>query len=412
MGNLKLTIDNFQSIEHAQLEFVPGINIIVGQSNSGKTAILRAISALLTNPSYGKTFIKHNETKATVKCEYGGVSCSWSKSAKGGTVYNVNGEEYSKVGTSDITAYLPKSGFVVDGGNVANIEGEWDIPFPFGLSPAETFQVFENVFCVSDSTTILQSYKEEEAELSKKKTDLTAQIAEYTRKKTALEELEKDVDIAKIKKELSQFEEHAQDYFKLRDDIDSIEKSTVLEKLNIDEVLPPENNSLQDWISCYKDLKQLLSIHERSKFFNSLPEVMEVPETVNEYIDCKRDYDILQKASQADNFKLDREIEINEELLNRYLTLREDLRELELIKNADKFDISGECSLDSSLTLPQYIDVRTDFTTVVNCYKKCKSLKEKGEELDKKIKEIESKLKKYDICPLCGQPLNGGIHAE
>ena len=139
---------------------------------------------------------------------------------------------------------------------------------------------------------------------------------------------------------------------------------------------------------------------------------MEVPETVNEYIDCKRDYDILQKASQADNFKLDREIEINEELLNRYLTLREDLRELEFIKNADKFDISGECSLDSSLTLPQYIDVRTDFTTVVNCYKKCKSLKEKGEELDKKIKEIESKLKKYDICPLCGQPLNGGIHAE
>ena len=51
MGNFSLKIEDFQSIGNAELEFIPGINLIVGQSNSGKTAVLRAIDSVLTNPS-------------------------------------------------------------------------------------------------------------------------------------------------------------------------------------------------------------------------------------------------------------------------------------------------------------------------------------------------------------------------
>jgi len=39
-----LTIQNFQSHKNTTLEFDNGINIIIGQSDSGKTAIIRALN--------------------------------------------------------------------------------------------------------------------------------------------------------------------------------------------------------------------------------------------------------------------------------------------------------------------------------------------------------------------------------
>ena len=39
----KLNIQNIQSHKNTELEFSPGINAIVGSSNNGKSAILRAL---------------------------------------------------------------------------------------------------------------------------------------------------------------------------------------------------------------------------------------------------------------------------------------------------------------------------------------------------------------------------------
>ena len=162
MGNFSLKIEDFQSIGDALLEFNPGVNLIVGQSNSGKTAILRAINATLTNPSYAKTFIRHRASSCSVTFAYNGHEVTWQKSAKGGTKYLVDSQEYSKLGTSDLFDILSDNGFVKSyNDEVMNIEGEWDLPFPFDRTPAELFRLFENVFCVSDSATILKSFKNE-----------------------------------------------------------------------------------------------------------------------------------------------------------------------------------------------------------------------------------------------------------
>lgn len=43
-----LTISNFRRIKHASIEFVPGLNIIVGPNNIGKTAVVDALRSLLS----------------------------------------------------------------------------------------------------------------------------------------------------------------------------------------------------------------------------------------------------------------------------------------------------------------------------------------------------------------------------
>ena len=54
-----LKIRNFESHRNTQLNFHPGVNVIVGESDQGKTAILRALEWVLFNRPLGED-IKSN----------------------------------------------------------------------------------------------------------------------------------------------------------------------------------------------------------------------------------------------------------------------------------------------------------------------------------------------------------------
>jgi len=52
----KLRISNFQSHKDSSLDFAPGVNVIVGASDCGKTAIIRALRWLIFNKPTGDSF--------------------------------------------------------------------------------------------------------------------------------------------------------------------------------------------------------------------------------------------------------------------------------------------------------------------------------------------------------------------
>ncbi|MCH5586421.1 AAA family ATPase [Shimazuella sp. AN120528] len=54
----KLIIKNFQSHVHTELDFHPGLNVFVGPSDSGKSAILRALRWVLFNSPRGTEYIR------------------------------------------------------------------------------------------------------------------------------------------------------------------------------------------------------------------------------------------------------------------------------------------------------------------------------------------------------------------
>ena len=47
--NLKIQLKNYGLIEDAEVEFYPGLNIIIGESGNGKSTLLRAIYATIFN---------------------------------------------------------------------------------------------------------------------------------------------------------------------------------------------------------------------------------------------------------------------------------------------------------------------------------------------------------------------------
>ena len=62
----RIELSNFQSHNDSTFEFHPGINVITGQSDSGKTAVVRALRWVAFNQPRGKGFISHWASESNV----------------------------------------------------------------------------------------------------------------------------------------------------------------------------------------------------------------------------------------------------------------------------------------------------------------------------------------------------------
>jgi len=66
----RLHIENFQSHKNLTLDFSDGLNVIVGPSDSGKTAVIRALRWCLFNEPRGVDFIRMGESAASVEVTF------------------------------------------------------------------------------------------------------------------------------------------------------------------------------------------------------------------------------------------------------------------------------------------------------------------------------------------------------
>lgn len=102
----EVDIKNFQSI--SKLKFpIEGFTVVYGKNNIGKSAIIRAIKAALTNQT-GKGFIRKGEKQTEIKIKRDDLDILWKKGTK--VVYTVNKENYQNL-NRDIPKPLIEAGF-------------------------------------------------------------------------------------------------------------------------------------------------------------------------------------------------------------------------------------------------------------------------------------------------------------
>lgn len=66
----KIIIDNFMAHEHTELELGPGVTILTGSNNTGKSAVVEALRCLATNPDRNPNpslYIRHGAKEARVE---------------------------------------------------------------------------------------------------------------------------------------------------------------------------------------------------------------------------------------------------------------------------------------------------------------------------------------------------------
>lgn len=372
-NNLKVTIENFQSISKGELEFTQGINIIVGQSNSGKSAILRAIKGAVLNTSGSQKYIKNGTKGFKVGIDYQGNSIEWSRTSKS-PEYVINGEKYAKTGSSNLLDFLDNSGFTLDENkSLMNVESELELPFPFDKSNSELFKLFEkNIFCISDSTAITKLIKSDEEETASRKDNAEYELTRLQDKLTAIEELEKEVDLNWLVSKRGELANLASDKEKLLLDIQNLHGIISLGKV-IGKGVPHLSQlpDLQDYISLSKDIETVEQIRGVGNILSQSAPTASTP-TVSVF---------------------------------EFIELKNDINELE---NADKV-----ISILSPLEAPLAIGINDEYTSLRNGINMLSRLREQAQIIQNNITEkreemqlLEDKKSKFKVCPLCGGSLN------
>ncbi len=92
----KVILENFQSHKYTEMEFDKNLNVIVGPSDQGKSAIIRGIKWALFNEPSGDFFIREGESECSVIIEFSDntkIKRYRSKTRNAYYLYDENGDE-------------------------------------------------------------------------------------------------------------------------------------------------------------------------------------------------------------------------------------------------------------------------------------------------------------------------------
>lgn len=147
-----LTITNFQKHSKLNLKFDPKITTILGPSDVGKSAIIRALRWVCTNKPDGDGHIKEGKefARVTLKYDDGIVVRSRGKKNK----FKLNGQELSSFGRG--VPDLVQRSLKVD---QMNFQNQHDLPFWFcetGRSISERLNAIVDLSIVDEATTYSQ----------------------------------------------------------------------------------------------------------------------------------------------------------------------------------------------------------------------------------------------------------------
>lgn len=145
MRATKLTIENFQSHENTVIELSPGVTVLVGESDRGKSAVIRALRWLFTGEPKGAGFVRAGETRCKVRLDYDTGDYVERIKLPRDNVYFCNDSAYRGFGNTppleiqEITGVAKSE--VAGEPLCANIAGQHDPPFLLGMPGTAKAQI-------------------------------------------------------------------------------------------------------------------------------------------------------------------------------------------------------------------------------------------------------------------------------
>lgn len=316
----RLEITNIQSHKNSILEFDPGVNVIVGSSNNGKSAILRAlywvrynrplgIDTLLSHWAFDKKGNQIAPMEVTIENELGRVT---RKRTKTENQYIINDEVLNVVKT-DVPEQVEKILSLTD----TNIQKQHDLPFLLSLTSGQVAQYFNKTVRLDIIDRVLSNTESKRRKLNQEikiNDELLAEAEKKHDKYNWLAEAEKlilsyeknlskfnDLDTS-INSLIEQIDEYEK-YFGIKNKYDFISevKNTIskIDKLIqkkeiLSEKINNINSDLEIFENCdtrqynFSEAKKIINEIKKIDFSSIVDKIEILHENINEFETCEQ----------------------------------------------------------------------------------------------------------------------------
>lgn len=157
----KVEIENYQSHENTEIEFVPGTNVIIGESDAGKSVIFRAINWVCFNRPLGDFFRSEwgGDTRVALYTSEGDVVERIRTASK--NEYVINGQVLKAFGSE-----VPEEIENILKIDMANIHAQMDMPFLLSSTPGEAAQLLNKAASIDDIDHAISGLKKSQNKIS------------------------------------------------------------------------------------------------------------------------------------------------------------------------------------------------------------------------------------------------------
>lgn len=378
--NMELELKNVGIIKSAHLEFIQGLNLIIGSSSSGKSTLLRAIKSMIDN-SFTDSNISYGERKMAIRMVYNGHTATYARdldSPQRKSAYQIDGKLYTKLGRTsleDMEKVFKLSPIEIDGEKV-NFNFSSQFAGPFLLLGTSSFLYSILTYRSSfDITKINDLYF---TDLKKTKQDIHA----LEKTKEALEK-EKETKLSELKP-LESFPDVYFSVQKLKQQHDVFQRQSAL-----------FNN--------YKSTQRQIA-YRRNKIEGinrAMDAFLLFPERIQKY-SLLLAYTKSLKQAQASKGYLHNIALVLDRMENMQPKIRACMTLKAYLKTRGRF--LNNKDLLNRLAIPDIkaIQILQQYIRVLDSINKSKGLITKA---DQHIRDVQDRLSAVNVCPLCNQPI-------
>lgn len=414
---MKIKLSNVGVIKDCDIEFVPGVNLIIGSSGSGKSTLMRCIHNIVTN-DFADSDVSFGKTNMDVCIENNGNTIEYIRNLSGRgekSVYIVNGEQYSKVGRVPLPAACEALKI-----NDIEINGE-KINFNFNLQFSSPFLILGSRSTLYNVLTYRSSFDISSIN-DYYNVDVKSNNSELSSNNKIKEKLEDNLATLKAQADkLSSVEilyckyTNYKHKLELKNDIEEL-KSGLLYSNKLKDKIDNINSTSKEFEKICNLYNIISDLERYSKLYKANEVIHNRISTIND-IKSSVDNSIELISALSDITKIENRLANKSNLLYRISSLSKMIESSEdiLKKSSIASDLSRLTSLLSnyekcSLTLDTIDTNNSD--SLINDISSAMILLEKMKESQKyheKVKEIESlcilnkeRLSEFKVCPLCG----------
>ena len=352
-----LHIKNFQSHKDSLLEFSPGVNVLIGSSDTGKSSVWRALDLVINNRPTGSGFVSH-----------------WCKNEKGNykdnteITLNVDGREITRIKGKDNKYILDKEelkAFKTDvpdpvkelmNTDEINVQHQANNFFLLNLSAGK---VAEELNRLVNLDIIDRTLSNVNGRLRKMKASITSNEEDIIKHETSLEKFSK---LSDMEVDLNAIVVLQKEYEELQFQMDALGDCT--NKIQLAQI---ELNKCKDFTGAEEAVSKLESLYSG---FMLLSEQYDALESLYESIEA------VEKELETEfDPAVEEEIEIVGEMIRKYNLLKSEMNDLDTV-------IQMVSETEETIENQNY-DI------------------EKAEKVYQEVLEEYNKTK--NICPECGQ---------